>query len=123
MQGLGFEQPLAETLQVTLAIFGTEYSRPDRQVGLRWELVDELRLSIAARSGNGRNIANSGVTGKFRIGEQEKGQPTTDPLPWTLPFRATQTSTINAHRTFVTKGRADSMMQLVRYMYLSIHEK
>jgi hypothetical protein len=63
--GLGFEQPLAETLQLTLEIFGAEHSRPDRQVGLRWELVDGLKLSIAAGRGNGRSIANAGIAWEF----------------------------------------------------------
>lgn len=63
--GLGFEQPLAETLQLTLETFGAEHSRPDRQVGLRWELADGLKLSIAAGRGNGRNIANAGIAWEF----------------------------------------------------------
>lgn len=63
--GLGFEQPLRENLQLTLETYGAERSRPDRQVGLRWEVADGLKLSVAAGQGNGRSIANAGIAWEF----------------------------------------------------------
>jgi hypothetical protein len=63
--GLGFEQPLAETLQFTVEIFGAEHSRPDKQVGLRWEIASGLKLSVAAGRGSGRSIANAGIAWEF----------------------------------------------------------
>ncbi len=63
--GLGFEQPLAEAVQLTLEIFGAEHSRPDRQLGLRWEVSDGLKLSVAAGRGNSRGFANAGIAWEF----------------------------------------------------------
>jgi hypothetical protein len=63
--GLGFEQPLAESVQLTLEIFGAEHSRPDKQVGLRWEVADGLKLSVAAGRGNKRSFANAGIAWEF----------------------------------------------------------
>ena len=63
--GLGFEQPLAETVQLTLEIFGAEHSRPDKQAGLRWEVADGLKLSVAAGRGNKRSFASAGIAWEF----------------------------------------------------------
>lgn len=63
--GLGFEQPLSETVQLTLEIFGEEHSGPDKAVGLRWEIADGLKLSAAAGHGNGRGFGNAGVAWEF----------------------------------------------------------
>jgi hypothetical protein len=63
--GVGFEQPLRENLQLTLETYGAERSRPDKQVGLRWEIVDGLKLSVAAGRGNSRSFAQAGVAWEF----------------------------------------------------------
>jgi hypothetical protein len=63
--GVGFEQPLREDLQLTLETYGAERSRPDKQVGLRWEIAEGLKLSVAAGRGNDRSFAQAGVAWEF----------------------------------------------------------
>lgn len=63
--GFGFEQPLREHLQLTLETHGAERSRPDKQVGLRWEVAEGLKLSIAAGHGNSRSFSQAGVVWEF----------------------------------------------------------
>lgn len=63
--GIGFEQPISENLQLTLETYGADHIRPDKQVGLRWEVADGLKLSIAAGRGNGRNFGNAGIAWEF----------------------------------------------------------
>ncbi len=63
--GVGAEFPLTEQFDFTLETFGEEHSGPDRQVGVRYEIAEGLKLSAAAGRGNGRNIANAGVAWEF----------------------------------------------------------
>lgn len=63
--GVGFEQPLADTVQLTLELFGAEHSRPDRQVGVRWEFAEGLKLSAAVGHGNDRSFGNAGIAWEF----------------------------------------------------------
>lgn len=63
--GLGFEQPVGETVQITLEVFGAEGARPDRQIGVRWEVAEGLKLSAAVGRGNERSFANAGVAWEF----------------------------------------------------------
>lgn len=63
--GLGFDQPLSERVQLTLEVFGTEHGRPDKAVGLRWEIADGLKVSVAAGYGSSRSFANTGVAWEF----------------------------------------------------------
>lgn len=63
--GVGFEQPLHENVQLTLETYGAERMRPDKQVGLRWEVADGLKLSIAAGRGNSRSFGNAGLAWEF----------------------------------------------------------
>jgi len=63
--GIGFDQPLVERLHLTLETYGAQHSRPDKQIGLRWEVRDGLKLSVAAGSGNDRNFAQAGVAWEF----------------------------------------------------------
>lgn len=63
--GTGFEQPLGGGLTVTAEIFGAEHSRPDKQLGLRYEIADGLSLSGAVGRGNNRGFANAGVAWEF----------------------------------------------------------
>lgn len=65
MWGLGFDQPLSETVQLTLEVFGAEHSGPDKAIGLRWEVADGLKLSAAAGHGNSRSFANAGAAWEF----------------------------------------------------------
>jgi hypothetical protein len=63
--GLGFDHPLSERVQLTLEVFGTEHGRPDKAVGLRWEIADGLKVSAAAGYGSSRSFANTGVAWEF----------------------------------------------------------
>lgn len=66
--GIGFDQPLAEKLSLTLEVYGVTNSgasRPDKQIGLRWEVMDGLKLSIAAGQGNDRSFAQAGIAWEF----------------------------------------------------------
>jgi len=63
--GTGFEQPLGAGLTVTAEIFGAEHARPDKQLGLRYEIADGLALSAAVGRGNDRGFANAGVAWEF----------------------------------------------------------
>lgn len=63
--GVGAELPLTEQFDFTLETFGEEHSGPDRQVGVRYEIAEGLKLSAAAGRGNGRNIGNVGVAWEF----------------------------------------------------------
>jgi hypothetical protein len=63
--GLGFEQPLTERLQLVAEVFGAEESRPDRQIGLRYEIMEGLKVSAAVGRGSDRSIANAGISWEF----------------------------------------------------------
>lgn len=63
--GVGFEQPLYEAVQLTLETYGAQRTRPDKQVGLRWEVTDGLKLSIAAGHGNSRSFGSAGIAWEF----------------------------------------------------------
>lgn len=63
--GVGLDVPLTERLNVTVEGFGAQHERPDRQVGLRYEIAEGLKISGAVGRGNGRNIANLGVSWEF----------------------------------------------------------
>jgi hypothetical protein len=63
--GIGFEQPLVENVQLGIETFGANHMGPDKQVGLRWEVAEGLKLSIAAGHGNSRSFGNAGVAWEF----------------------------------------------------------
>lgn len=63
--GVAFIQPVGESLEVIAEFYGAEESRPDRQIGLRYEVVEGVKLSGAVGRGNDRSIANVGVTWEF----------------------------------------------------------
>lgn len=66
--GVGLDQPLAEKLSLTLEVYGVTHSgasRPDKQIGLRWEVGDGIKLSVAAGSGNDRSFAQAGIAWEF----------------------------------------------------------
>jgi len=63
--GTGFEQPLGGGLTITAEIFGAEHSRPDKQLGLRYEIDDGVSLSGAVGRGNDRGFANAGIAWEF----------------------------------------------------------
>ena len=63
--GVGADFPIAPRWQLTLETVGAEGSGPDRQVGVRYQLADGLKLSAAVGRGNRRSLANVGIAWEF----------------------------------------------------------
>lgn len=63
--GVGVEHPLTGSLSVAAEVFGAEDIRPDRQIGVRYEIAEGVKLSAAAGRGNDRSFANAGVAWEF----------------------------------------------------------
>ncbi|WP_284155472.1 hypothetical protein [Sulfuricystis multivorans] len=63
--GLGHEWPLAAKLKLTEEIFGEEHSRPDKALGLRYEVFEGFKLSGAIGHGNGRRFGQIGFAWEF----------------------------------------------------------
>lgn len=63
--GVGFEQPLGDRLTLGAEVFGVEDGRPDRQIGLRYEVVEGFTVSGAVGRGSDRTIANLGCAWEF----------------------------------------------------------
>lgn len=63
--GIGYEFPLMENLRLTVEAFGEEHSRPDKAIGLRYEIFEGLKLYGAAGRGNDRSFGNLGVAWEF----------------------------------------------------------
>ena len=58
--GIGYEFPLAGDLQLTVETFGAEDVRPDRAVGLRYDILPGLKVSGAVGQGDGRSFTQAG---------------------------------------------------------------
>jgi len=63
--GAGYEHPLAENLKLTAEIFGEEHAGPDKAVGLRYEIVEGLKVSGAVGRGNDRSFGQVGFSWEF----------------------------------------------------------
>jgi hypothetical protein len=63
--GVGFEQPLVEHLKLTAEVFGEERSRPDKAIGLRYEVVEGFKISGAVGRGNDRSFGQVGFSWEF----------------------------------------------------------
>lgn len=63
--GVAFVQPVGEELELIAELYGNEDDRPDRQIGLRYEMVEGVTLSGAVGRGKDRSIANLGVAWAF----------------------------------------------------------
>lgn len=63
--GLGYEFPLMAQLKLTAEIFGTEHARPDKALGLRYELAEGFKLSGAIGRGNARSFGQLGFAWEF----------------------------------------------------------
>lgn len=63
--GIGYEFPLVEKLQLTVETYGEEHSRPDKAVGLRYEVFDGFKISAAAGQGNEHNFGQAGFAWEF----------------------------------------------------------
>ena len=62
---IGYEFPLADKLQLTAETFGEEHSRPDKAIGLRYEVLDGVKVSGAVGRGIDRNFGQVGVAWEF----------------------------------------------------------
>lgn len=63
--GLGYEYPLAEKLQLTAEVFGQEKGRPDKALGLRFAVAEDLKIAAAFGQGNGRRFGQIGFAWEF----------------------------------------------------------
>lgn len=63
--GLGYEFPLRENLQLTAETFGMEHSRPDKALGLRYEISDGVKISGAIGRGSARSFGQVGIAWEF----------------------------------------------------------
>lgn len=63
--GVAAETPVADGLDLTVEIYGDSLSRPDRALGVRYELFEDCKLSAAAGRGNDRNFFSVGVAWEF----------------------------------------------------------
>lgn len=62
---IGYEFPLIDNLKLTAEVFGEEHSRPDKAIGLRYEIIEGLKLYGAVGRGNDRNFGNIGIAWEF----------------------------------------------------------
>ncbi len=63
--GIGFEFPLLEKWQLTVEAFGQEHARPDRAIGLCYEVFEGFKFSGAIGRGNDRGFGQIGVAWEF----------------------------------------------------------
>ena len=62
---VGHELPLTAQLRLTSEVFGEQRSRPDKALGLRYEIAEGLKASVAVGRGNGRNFSQAGLAWEF----------------------------------------------------------
>ena len=62
---IGYEIPLIDKLQLTVETFGTQHSGPDKAIGLRYKVIDGLKVSGAIGRGNDRNFGQVGFSWEF----------------------------------------------------------
>lgn len=63
--GIGYEFPIVEKLQLTVEAFGEEHSRPDKAVGVRYEVFDGFKVSGAVGRGSDRSFGQVGAAWEF----------------------------------------------------------
>lgn len=63
--GVGVEHPLNAVVTVAVEVFGVEDGAPDRQIGLRYEIVEGIKISAAIGRGNDRGFGNVGLAWEF----------------------------------------------------------
>ncbi len=61
----GYEWPLAQQLQATAEVYGEKRLRPDKALGLRYQIAEGLKVSVAAGRGNGRTFGQVGMAWEF----------------------------------------------------------
>ena len=63
--GIGYELPLLEKLQLTAEVYGEEHARPDKAIGLRYEVFDGFKVSGAVGRGNDCSFGQVGAAWEF----------------------------------------------------------
>lgn len=63
--GAGYEYPLAEKLKLTAEVFGEQHARPDKAIGLRYEIFEGGKLSVAVGRGSERSFGQFGFAWEF----------------------------------------------------------
>jgi hypothetical protein len=63
--GIGYEFPLMESLQLTVEVYGEEHIRPEKSIGLRYEILEGLKVYGSAGRGNDRSFGQVGVAWEF----------------------------------------------------------
>jgi len=63
--GLGYEYPLLDQLKLTAEVYGEQHGRPDKAVGLRYEIVEGLKISGAIGRGNDRSFGQAAISWEF----------------------------------------------------------
>jgi hypothetical protein len=56
---------MTEAFHFTVETYGAQHSGPDRAIGLRYQIVEGLKMSGAVGRGNARTFANAGVAWEF----------------------------------------------------------
>lgn len=63
--GIGLDCPVTDTVQGTAEIYGVQRSGPNRAVGLRYEIMEGLKLSGAIGHGNKLTFGNVDIAWEF----------------------------------------------------------
>lgn len=63
--GVALDVPLTGSLQLVMETFGRQHAGPNRAAGLRYTLVEGLKISAAYGRGNDRIFANAGIAWEF----------------------------------------------------------
>lgn len=63
--GVGADFPVAAGLRLTLETFGANRRGPSRQIGVRCEIQEGLKVSGAVGRGNDGTLANAGIAWEF----------------------------------------------------------
>jgi len=63
--GVGYEFPIVDHLQLTAEIFGEEHARPDKAIGLRYEVFAGCKVSAAVGRGSDRSFGQVGLAWEF----------------------------------------------------------
>jgi len=61
----GHELPITAKLRLTSEVVGQQRSRPDKALGLRYEIAEGLKASAAVGRGNGRTFSQAGMAWEF----------------------------------------------------------
>ncbi|CAN7512211.1 hypothetical protein LJR118_003622 [Acidovorax sp. LjRoot118] len=61
----GYEIPLTQKAQLTMEVHGAHNSRPDKAIGVRYEITAGVKASAAFGHGDGRTFSQLGVAWEF----------------------------------------------------------